>query len=317
MNEHLSRSYEYYDARGADKWQTLQKGNTITRARKLAQYISHLSHYQDPSLGEFVQPSKQEILAVEDAKKFIEDMLGIEVDCGVAEVSSFNKTYAAGAYDSSLHYLFFSKYSSDSAYDQAITMGSLLVHEIVHSTSAKTAKVIDIDDGVTRNIHTVQPHHITDINQGTSDDHFFEEGLAEEIASRWRQKFDPKIANRERELKSSFGHSPIPIRMFTPGMPIDEIGDNYQPGFSQPAICAFGIQLLSEYTGVDIIDLLIKARKPETQVSASTLLKDTVDSIEPGLYDVLTSARYSPEDFEDCLSIIKDAIANHAHSQIK
>ena len=67
--------------------------------------------------------------------------------------------------------------------------------------------------------------------------------------------------------------------------------------------------------GVDLIDLLIQARKPETQLEAANKIKQTVNSVETGLYEILTSAEYTIDDFQDCLEIIKQAIANHAHDQ--
>ena len=311
MSKPLSERYIHYDATGVDRWTPLLPSADALRAQGFGKYVHHLTHSYAIAPGSPLEVNDSDERLAAEAAAFIEQTTGLEVSCGLGKYTRLQEE-RNGVYDSSLHAVAVREYSTGTQYGDTVALGSVLVHEMMHSTAVDTAKVLDIETAGAHGIYTLQPHHVTEITPSFDDDHFFEEGLAEEIASRWRMQFDTELRERDRDLLGYGEHSPLPVRMYMPVAPIDMTTRDGERGVQYPAFCSFGIQLLSEYTGVDLIDLLIQARKPETQASASERLRQTVDSVEPGLYDILTSAHYSVEDFEDCLKIIKIAIANHA-----
>jgi len=314
MNTSLAERYAHYDIGTASEWQSLQPSDAAKCAESLGKYASHLADAYTIAPGDQLEFSEDETKLISQAKAFVEQATGLPVTCDVAK---FTELYdnRDGVYDSSLHQIAVYKHATGTEYGDDISFGGLLVHEFTHSTSVYAAKILDLEKSGRHGIYTLQPHHVSEVTPSFCNDNFFEEGLAEEIASRWREQFDPRLQGRDRDLFASRGLSPIPVRMYHPSAPIDETTHDLQRGYNYPAYCAFGIQLLSEYTGVDLIDLLVQARHPKSQTQASRLLKETVESVEPGLYDVLTAADYTIQDFEDCVAIIKQAIANHAHEQ--
>ena len=315
MSKPLAERFEFYYTSEAGKWQALRPGDIATRALILAEYQKYLETGYRPVDGELIETTEKEFRLVEEAKAFIEKYTGLAVDCNVTKVTKLLEKDCNGAYDRLLHTVFVIENKTGTDYGDEIELGSLLVHELMHSTSVNTSKIIGIFYENKHKITPLQSHHEVDITPSLWCEHFFEEGLAEEISSRWREQFDPALRQRDRELLSLVKLPEVPVRMYNTNSTIDHNTSDKQRRLNYSSLCAFGIQLLSEYTGVDIIDLLIQARKPETQIEANRRLKETVDSVEPGLYDVLTSAEYTSNDFNDCIVIIKQAIANHAHTQ--
>lgn len=316
MSKPLAERYVHYNAKDASPWQVLAASSIGEQVIGLQKLESYLKDGYSVAPGEVVEASFEEEQLAADVAAFIEKETGLKVTCSLGKYTQLHDQ-KNGAYNTILHHTAVHKHIVGSDYGDTIAFGSLLAHEFAHSTLINTAKILDLQDEENHLIRTLHAHHITDITPSFTNENFFEEGFAEEIASRWRQQFDPALLERNRELLSYEGSQAIPVRMYSPAAPINETTTDMERGYTYPAFCSFGIQLLSEYTGVDLIDLLIQARKPKTQLEASRRLKEVVDWVEPDLYELLTIAQYSQDDFEDCLRIIKDAIANHAHSQIK
>lgn len=315
MSTRLADRYQHFDITGeTDRWKTVQPSSFGVAIFKLLAYERFLGDEYQIAPGEPVEITPEEQVLIADASDFVEQITGIPVTSPLQKYTEL-RNGMVGAYDVSLHRVAVYKQSVGSEFGDTISFGSLLVHELTHSTSVDTAKVLDIQNGEGHCIYTLFPHHITEVTPSFHSDHFFEEGLAEEIASRWRVQFDHNLHDRDRDLLATRERAAVPVRMYSPPVTIDETKHDNERGIRYPAYCSFGIQLLSEYTGVDLIDLLIQARKPETQLEAANKIKRTVNSVEPGLYEILTSAEYTVDDFQDCLEIIKQAIANHAHDQ--
>ena len=315
MSTALAEKYLHFDITDAEKWQHVPESPIGNRAISLWKYEKYLRYYYKVAPGEVLEFTAEEEELIANATDYIEQTTGLAVGCNVTKYTSLRNNFD-GVYDLSLHQVSVRRYAAANRFADTISFGSLLVHELMHSTMADAAKLLDIQNGDDHTINSLRPHHITEITPSFNSDNFFEEGLAEEIASRWRVRFDPNLQERERDLLSSFGgRAALPVRMYNSTVTIDETSTDIERGYKYASFCSFGIQLLSEYTGVDLIELLIQARKKETQNEAAKKIKDTVESVEPGLYDVLTGADYSVEDFEDCLEIIKQAISNHAQEQ--
>ncbi|MGB4762115.1 MAG: hypothetical protein WBP12_02020 [Candidatus Saccharimonas sp.] len=316
MSKPLAERYEHFNADAMDAWDILVPSGQEIKSRNLGKYAKFLANDYKIAPGKQLDFSDRQLQLIDEAREFVEKTIGLPV---TSEVALFTQLYGDknGAYDSPMHHVAAKHNLVGSEYGDDIAFGSLMVHEFLHSTGIFTARVLDIQVGKTHGIYTLQPHHVATITPSFTNDNFFEEGLAEEIASRWRLQFDPTLQGRDRELLANHGGPVVPVRMYIPAHPINETVSDTQRGMQYPAHCAFGIQILSEYTSVDLIDLLLQARHPEKQVKASSMLKQVVNSVEPDLYDVLTSAMYTVDDFVDCVDIIKQAIANHAHLQLK
>lgn len=314
MSIELAKRYVHYDIAGADKWQTIMPSNIGVTANNLWKYEAYLASGYTIAPGELDDVTPEEEQFALNAAAFVEQETGLKVTCALSKYTELRNN-RKGAYDAYVHEVVVRKASTGSKFGDEIAFGGLLVHELTHSTMVGTAKLLDLQDGDNHSVHVRTPQHVGDVTPMFNEDHFFEEGFAEEIASRWRTLYDPNLQQRQRDLLLSHDRSAIPVRMYEPARTIDDTKRDTERGMQYAAYCSFGIQLMSEYTGVDIIELLKQARKAETQQQASAKIKETVDSIEPGLYEVLISAQYTVEDFEDCLKIIKQAIANHAHEQ--
>lgn len=314
MSKPLAERYRYYDTTGVEQWSPLSPVAPEETARRLGQYTRYLSSRFTLAPTEPLEASDNDERLARQAVAFIERTTGLTVTCGLRKYERLNGNHS-GIYHPGLHAVAVSSCEHVTTYGNEIEFGSLLVHEMMHSTAVDTSVVLDINNDGERGIYTLMPHQIAEITPGFDDDHFFEEGLAEEIASRWRVEYDATLKGRDTELLAYGTHAPLPLRMYSPIRPIDQTTKDTERILQYPAFCSYGIQLLSDHTGVDIIDLLIQARKPETQVSASKALKNTVDAVEPGLYDILCGAGYTQADFEDCLVIIKTAIAHQTATE--
>lgn len=303
--------YTHYDVSNLPVWAKAAPSELGARSLTfllLSDYL--ITDYQMTS-GEKLPLSEREIQAIADAREFVESVVGIPAQCVVNKYATLEDGMS-GLYDSMLDEIGFITPDTGALYGDAIALGSLLVHELAHSTGRDTTRFIDLEDETGHSLIAAKSHDTAEVTASYDTDNFFEEALAEEIASRWRMQFDERLVNRERELISRSGRPALPLRMFSPAYPIDSTSCDIERGCMYSSYCSFGVKLLSEYTGVDIFQLLIDSRYPDKQVEACSKLKITVDSVEPGLFDILTGAEYSLEDFIDGFEIIKQAIANHA-----
>ena len=302
MNMSIRERYVHYDVSESKKWDALKPSDVGTRALNLLAYEQYLKNDYSPTSGEKIEMTSQEEELVDEAKEYVESTTGLSVTCQVDMFNELNKD-RNGVYDPSTHQVLVRRPNVGSEYGDKIALGSTLVHELMHSTARNLLQIIDLQDNEKHDIVTLFPHHLSKITPAFNSESYLEEALVEEVASRWRMEFDVTLKGRKRELLALRDGPEVPIRMFMPARPIDLTIEDSERGLQYAAYCSFGIQLLSEYTGVDIVDVLIKTRQPDTQEAASYLLKNTIDSVEPGLYDILTSSNYSRQDFIDCLTL--------------
>lgn len=307
MNVDAYKNYAHYDAQGAPKYHVLTPSDIGTRAAKFAEYAEYVNNEHEIASGEELQPSPEQLATIESARKFVEVLTGIRITCNVRLFTDLGKPCLA-LYDSHTDEIaVLDTLPSMYAHNQ-YSFGRLLVHEMMHATAGGNIAMLDIETREGRQLHHLPPHQVeTDITLGVSGEHFFEEALAEQAAGRWQEYINPAISYQDRNLKPNDLGIPLPVRTY--------VTLESNQSYVRAAYATFGVQLLSEYLGVNLFRLLLDARQPETRERASHEIKGLVDSVEPGLYDVLMSAEYTQKDFTDCLEIIKQAIATHAHDR--
>ena len=309
--------YEHYDITDRPKWAVVHASEMGTRVLEMEKFNEYLKTEYAFSPGEEIPLSESDKKMIDEAQQFVEAALGMPLTCSVGKYSKLRGD-VNGCYDYGLDRVGFTRADTGSDYGDTIALGSLLVHELTHSTGRKTTRTIDLHDR-RRGIHTLcymKPHEEVDISSSYQGESFLEEALAEEIASRWREQFDPRLAGRRRELMTHGDNPAIPLSMYNPAFPVDMTTRDTQRGYRYSAYCAYGVSLMSEYLGIDLFQLMIDARDPKKSSNATKQLKNAIDSIEPELYHVLMGAGYSEQDFVDGLLIIQQAIdkANAAYS---
>lgn len=312
MSSSAEFGFLHYNATGASNHDILPPIFGDERIEGLNVYQRFLFENSADETGNMLAFSPIEQMRIEEAKSFVEGVTGLAVTCAFEKYDSLPEEGILGLYNPHYHKIKVEQVESSGAYGDEIAFISVLVHEIMHSTGNATRQIIGIQEGSAYRISHIEPHQTSEVTSSQECESFFEEGLAEEIASRWRVQFDPNLQGRERQILGVQNKDGLPVRMYRSSRPIDEMTTGDWVHTSQPATCAFGIQLLSEYTGVDLIDLLLQARTPETRNYAVQAIKETVDSVELGLYDILIAAEYQTTDFDDGLALIEAAIANNA-----
>ncbi len=104
----------------------------------------------------------------------------------------------------------------------------------------------------------------------------------------------------------------MPIKYSSPSHGLDEHG-SLGVSTVHSAYAAYGIELLSDHSGVDLYELMKQARQPDTEVTAKREIIKTINSIQPGLYEKLRNLQYygATGEFIEGLHLIKAAIAGN------
>lgn len=314
QHEHLRSTYQHYDIITTPERRELLRSDMARRAMVLGQYLQHLDETYTVAPGERQQFSTYEELAIASMRQFVEAEMGIPVTCEVEKYTQLRGS-ATGVYDVPLHVVAVREVPAETDYGKSIRLGSVLAHEFAHSTAQACTTTVGFSTVTMHATGYVLPHHTVELTPDFRQDHFFEEGLSEEIASRWRIAFDSRLRGRERHLMKNGDHPRIPARLFWSSVPIDEAPADHKFTYGTSAYATFGLQILRDYTGTDIVQLLIDARHPERQESAKARLVETVDSVQPGLYTALTGVGDSMQEYIRGLNLIKQAVADHAHEQ--
>lgn len=314
MNAGLRERYDSYDIAGKGKWEVLTPRPFRERVMALFALEAHLNKGRPVTEDFSVHPdfTDQERELIFEAKDFVEHVTGRVVNCTVDKVDSPNE----GQYLASLHTIYMPPDVSGSSYGMKSRYGSTLVHEMVHSVTIDVSSIITLEpsSGMVSTVR-IGPFDTNEVTPAYAPEDFFFEALAEFISGQWREHCDENLRNRERELMKVSDSVSLPARFLEADVPVYVADSNTTMMTSLPGFAAFGVQLMSEYTGTDLVGLMIKALDPMMANDAVQQLRHEVDSIEPGLFSVLASAEYTDEDFTDCLEIIKQAIANQAHEQ--
>lgn len=301
--------YIHFDVSAAPRWQELEPSCPDVAYAAQEKYRRYLETGYQPFSGEELPMSNEELEMLDGARSFVASETGIYPNCPVRRFSVLERNLD-GVYDTEAKEIGFVRYESGTTYGDQIRLGSILVHELTHGTVAQSqTTVLDLQDNELHTIYRPYPHEICRVTPGYRADSFFEEALGEEVARRWREEFDPLLKDRDDELLGVDGLPPMPVAMYTPAYPIDQTTFDFERGYVYSAFCTYGVRLLSERTGVDLMELLIAARHAEKQRSAAQKLKFVVDSVEPGLCEILMSADDSLRDSTDALAIVKQAIA--------
>lgn len=315
MSRPLWERYNHYDASGVGRWEPIAPSDDSLRVPMLLGLYKHLypngpEDDEQQLSPEFTEDERAVILA---AKKFVEEQTGLVVDCKISKVSTPSKTM--GKYSHAKHAIQIRGDTSTNDYQRAISYGSTHVHEMVHSVGAQVMEVATLaKPGEPVDIIRISPFDIYGVTPAYESENFFYEALAEEAASRWRERCDELLLGKRRHL-AHLGRISLPVRLYEGDTSLYQADERNKMLVSLPGLAAFGVQMLSEYSGTDLYQLMIQSLHPGSSRQAVAELRIVIDGIEPGLYDVLTAARYTGEDYLDCLEIIRHAIANHAHEQ--
>lgn len=292
-----------------------EKQSDVGRVITLFRYSAHIN-IRDKSLE---QPERF-IEAVEAARAFVEDETGLSAVAKVYLLES-TSTEATAFLEPNNGDIVFGRDDAGADYDSDYywkVVASDLVHEFTHSTGYATARGISIRDreserfevqyGGLKVLHASSLMGRTDnpFEQGI----FYEEALAGEIQARWREKTLPDYKENP-QVTLSFLEADIPIRYVDLEKGLS--GGHQESMMGLPSFATHAMGLLNEQLKQrgehDIFDLMIKARKPESQVKGKKELIAVVNSVRPDLYVDLRRLQYTAKDYVKGLAMVKEAIA--------
>lgn len=195
---------------------------------------------------------------------------------------------------------------------------SVAVHEKAHETSFSTRKALTVrlpsgtgsyEHFIRTGIGSVKTK-ITQENGEVSlmeQGQFFEEAFAEETATRWREE----AISGHKELggmqwQTSWGVH-LPRRYHNYSHDVSHHGA-VQSNANLPALAAYGLDLLSKYSGTDFYEIIVESRYPQNELSSKRHFIQSINAIEPGLYQKLRSVPYTEEGFKQGLKIIQEVV---------
>ena len=304
MNARLDANFRHYNIEGVPKHCIVEPSQLGVRATALLRYLNYLEGYAQKQSGTPVEMTPLQHSITEQARQFVAGLTGIYPDCAVQGFTGGNATYS-GIYSPELHTVDIRLPYGMTKQKMRLTFGGVIVHEFMHSTGVDTVGLVALEDP-RRILYCEQPPHDTRaITPGFKGDSFFEEGFSEEGASRWRAEVAGLPAGSEQQFLQQPNSPALPIRMFTyDGNVLD--GTQYNLANYNSGYAAFGIQILSEYTGVDIAQLLIDARYPDKNAEAVSLLQSTINGIRPELFESLMGVEYTYDGFTGALATIHE-----------
>ncbi len=147
---------------------------------------------------------------------------------------------------------------------------------------------------------------------------FFEEAFAESVAAKWREQTIPGYLEDKITLwETSYGVN-LPMKYHDCDRDPTK-NDSFTTIARYPGIAAYAMELISQYTGTDLYEVMKLARKRETEAEYKRLFIRTINSVKPGLYKALRDLRYDETtgDFERGLEMIKTAITEHQAARQK
>lgn len=179
-----------------------------------------------------------------------------------------------------------------------------LVHERAHTSGIATQKVVVLkEDNLnnhTNHFVTVNGQTIVDLRSGYSTterfvikNEFLEEAFAEETAARYRDMVHNSASHEFRGQTVMYLNQLI----WLPEKYISRDETRYH--FSDSALPAYLVDLISTYTGVDIYSLMINTRDPHLEAASKRKIVQTINSIQPKLYEKLRNTPYEKQSFLD------------------
>lgn len=196
---------------------------------------------------------------------------------------------------------------------------SQLIHEMAHESSRVRRMFIfsetDPDDNRAHGICLTMGMMAMDLTRGSRNvtGNFFEEAFAEIVASRWREATIPGYQDNEAVLFKTYCGVELPVKYHSPDRELIEHGPvTTNAGYA--AIAAYGVELISDFIGVDIFELMKLARQPATETAAKREIVKIINSVQPGLYKQLRDLKYDDDlgEFEQGLAAIKTAISKQS-----
>ena len=247
-------NHRHYNGIGATPEQELEPASVEEqeRMRNILNQFSQLESIKAADAQASLTPAEHEV--VDEALNFLERETGLTSSCAIEKAYSTKEAqlgrYALLDHSIKIYYQGVGDESADKKW-----LGNLLVHELAHSTAFNTTTAITIDttEGGVPSLYRILPHHVAPpITLGMTHDHFFEEGLAEHMGSRWRMETDENLKEVGDELFTPSSAEPLlPLRMYASIDPETKKPPEGEVNLLISAYCAYGIQLLSEYTKVD------------------------------------------------------------------
>ncbi len=261
------------------------------------------------------QPSDAEMI-VATATEYVERMIGIRPDCPVYWTGGLDDITADGTYNSTEGVVQMVEAPYQSDFIRYIDLCSLAIHEKTHETGIATRKgyaVRMLKDGemIGRRVLTVTGPLKNKVNNHSAEElcggvgHFFEEAFAEETAARWREEVITDLPSRIDRISEKDFDKRMPGRYLH--IPAEHISLSVPilPKVAAPSIAAYSMDLLSDISGVDFYDVMVKSRHPETEVEAKRTLVQSLNNVQPGLYRYLRDLPYSRKGFYEGLQLIR------------
>lgn len=204
----------------------------------------------------------------------------------------------------------------EAEYQKELAM-EVIVHELMHATGGGNLRMVNIKAKRSpRNVASIAGHTSLDMRHASLEEFaydydknirlgdYFEEGFAEEGATRWREHVLGKL---EGLIQFSRDDIPdLPRRYVT--LPDDYGIDGGKVARGVPAYAAAGLYILSAYTKVDIYELIKEGRDPSRAADAKRAVISAIESVKKGLYVTLREAKYSDAGFTEAYIAVIDAV---------
>lgn len=314
---------------------TIQPGGQVVG---LSSHLATLGHIdkrrQEEGAGsKETTPELQNYFSV--AKQFVEQLTGYDLSAvklygALSPDPNYSMYYSL--YDQAVHSNLDTTTSELQKYDEELrtrVLTTMLVHELVHATGIGSQTYITIESpdellyltasgGMTltdmrkASVKTfVENEGLVPLKVGT----FFEEAAAEEAASLWREANVPNAKETADEIFDFGRHSGLPT---LPSRFIDvPVGEYNNVRLTISAYTAAGIYAISNFTNIDIFQLMVESRNPDHAAVAKRKIIQAVESIQPGLYPTLRDTPYDKDAFTDSYELIIAAIDKKIAQQTK
>lgn len=271
-----------------------------------------------------------------EAKVFIEQLTGYDLSTvGLAASDGGSYTMYFSAIDNKIRTTIdvtLPEYLGFTAEQKRQIFTADLVHELMHATGNNNLKCLGVQDAEgcvyateTSGLHSVDmraPIVQAYIETGGTDSplvgHFFEEAAAEEAASRWREANVKNVIENGTVVYQPDGETNSP-KLPPRFVYCLSINQDTEKGYfmANSAYPAAGLYAISNYTGVDIFQLILDSRNPEKEAAARRKIVQAIESVQVGLYPKLRDIIYTQESFSQGYEMILSAIDMKKHQSSK
>lgn len=254
-----------------------------------------------------LEPTNEQRAAFHEARRFVEQLTNIDLSWVKLKQIAAKSSETLGAYspiDRTVRLCLHEEEDAESSLENEYIneLIATLVHELMHATAQGNARLLTLaHEGAKSSIHLVdgvasvdlripslQMDRDSDGGDKINVNSFIEEAFAEEGAARWRKEAIEEVRQNGDKTSRLLGRDdlpPIPYRYIDAYEPYRAKLIHYH--IADAAYPAMSIRALSDYTGVDLFQLILESRDPSKNASSRRALARTVESVQKGLYKIL------------------------------